>query len=274
MKKEMKSLGRSILRPVVVAFYIASIFLIGAYIYLYQYAPLESALNDILLNSVISFGAFITALISTFVFVQYQPEDRPRRVWLNIMIAGWLWFLGELLWQIYAYFNEGAVPVPSLADVCWVCGFVFYTIAFYHQYTLVTPTEKDTIRTYAIGAWLVVLLIPAVYLSLTNAFSIGFFVDFYYPFADLAVGLAGLALVIIFRGGALMRPWIGLMVFGLSDLMYAWAEKTQMYAVSAESGNFLTLFIDTTYLAAYLILGAGYLGHWVLLRYGLRPTGK
>ena len=64
------------------------------------------------------------------------------------------------------------------------------------------------------------------------------------------------------------------MVFGLSDLLYAWAEKTQLYEASAESGNFLSLLIDTTYLAAYLILGIGFLGHWVLLRYGLKPFQK
>lgn len=274
MKNEIKSFRRSILRPVVAGFYVFSIVLIVAYIYLYQYTPLEPVLNDVILNSIISLGAFAGALISTLIFSYYQPEENPRRIWLNIMIASWLWFLGELLWQIYAYNNDSVVPVPSLADVCWVSGFVFFSFAIYHQYVILTPGQKDTIRTYAIGTWLVVMLIPAVYLSLTDSFTINFYVEFYYPFADLAVGLAGLALVIIFQGGALMRPWIGLMVFGLSDLLYAWAEKTQLYAASAESGNFLSLLIDTTYLAAYLILGIGFLGHWVLLRYGLKPFQK
>ncbi|MBI2333097.1 MAG: hypothetical protein HYU84_13230 [Chloroflexi bacterium] len=253
MKREIKSLGRSVMRPVVTAFYIMSAVLIAAYIVLYQYTPLEAVLNDVLLNSIISLSALAAALISTFIFLQYQPEDNPRRVWQNIMIAGWLWFLGELLWQIYAYFNDSVVPVPSLADASWVGGFVFYTFAFYHQYMLIVPSQKDTIRTYAIGAWLVAMLIPAAYLTITDSFSLAYFIEFYYPFADLAVGLAGLLLVFIFHGGALMRPWIGLMVFGLSDLLYAWAEKTQMYSVSAENGNLISLVIDTTYLAAYLV---------------------
>ena len=270
MKKEITNP----IRPVVMAFYVMSAVLIAIYVLLYQYTPLEPILNDILLNSIITLGAFTTALVATFVFLQYQLEDNPRRIWLNIMIGGWLWFLGELLWQIYAYFNGSIVPVPSLADACWVGGFVFYTLAIYHQYTLVTPSQKDTIRTYAIGAWLVAMLIPAIYLTITDSFAIDYYIEFYYPFADLAVGLAGLILIFIFQGGALMRPWIGLMVFGLSDLLYAWAEKTQMYAVSAESGNILSLVIDTTYLTAYLILGMGFLGHWVLLRYGLRPNRK
>jgi hypothetical protein len=247
--------------------------LIAAYIFLYEYTPLESSLNDAILNSIITFGAFVSAFLSTLIYRSYQPEDQPRRIWLNIMMAGWLWFMGELLWQVYAYLYDN-VPVPSVADVCWVVGFVFFTIAFYYQYALIKPSQKDNIRTFAIGAWLVVMLIPAVYLSVTDSFSVNYFVEFYYPFADLAVGLAGLMLVFVFRGGALMRPWIGLMVFGLSDLLYAWAEKSQVYSISAEHGNFLSLAIDTSYLVAYLILGVGYLGHWILLHYGVRIPKK
>lgn len=270
----MQSLSRSIQRPVVAAFYILSVVLIAAYVILYQYTPLETTLNDVLLNSIISLGALTAALISTFIFRHYHPEELLRRVWQNIMIASWLWFSGELLWQIYAYFNDSVVPVPSLADGCWIGGFVFFTLAFYYQYSIVIPAQKDMIRTFAIGTWLVVMLIPALYLSVTDSFSLNYFIEFYYPFADLAVGIAGLALVFVFQGGALMRPWVGLMVFGLSDLLYAWAEKTQLYAASSESGNLLSLVIDTTYLAAYLLLAVGFLGHWVLLRYGLRPNRK
>lgn len=268
----MNDFGRFLMRPVSIAFYVLSVVLIAAYIVLYQFTPLEATLNNTVLNSIITLGALVAAIVSTLIFRQYQPEDHPRRVWQNIMVAGWLWFLGELIWQVHAY--SGEVPVPSAADVCWIFGFLFYTFAFYHQYTIIDPARKDTIRTYAIGIWLVVLLIPAVFLSTLDAFEISSYVEFYYPFADLAVGVAGLMLVFVFQGGALMRPWFGLMLFGLSDLMYAWAEKTEMYAISSENGNMLSLVIDTSYLAAYLILGVGYLGHWILLRYGWQPTRK
>lgn len=272
--ERMNLLERLSVKPVVAAFYVMSAGLITAYIVLYQYSPLAAPFNDIVLNSIITVGALAASLVATSIFRQYRLDDQPRRVWRNIMIAAWLWFMGELLWQIYAYFTESDVPVPSLADAFWVGGFVFFTIAFYHQYAIVTPTSKDTIRTFIIAAWLVALLIPAVCLSLTDSFSIEYYIEFYYPIADLAVGFAGLALVLIFRGGALMRPWLGLMVFGVSDLLYAWGVKTDLYAASAESGNFLSLVIDTTYLGAYLIMGIGYLGQWLLLRYGIQPGRK
>lgn len=260
------------MRSAALVFYVLSAVLVTAYITLYQFTPLEPGLNDIVLNSIITLGAFAAAYMASLIFLRYQAGDQPRRVWSNVMIAGWLWFLGELLWQIYAYYGD--VPVPSVADACWVGGFVFFTLAFYHQYTIIDPAKKETFRTYAIAIWLVVLLIPAVFLSVTDSFAVNSYIEFYYPFADLAVGIAGLALVFVFRGGALMRPWLGLMVFGLSDLLYAWAEKTEMYAASSESGNILSLVIDTSYLAAYLILGFGFLGQWILLRYGWQPSRK
>jgi len=269
MRNELKRLGKSVFRPIVAFYYGLTIMLIAAYVVLYQFAPLEESLNDVLLNSVTSFSAFIAAIIATAVFRHYQPEDMPRTVWLYIMLAGWMWFLGEVSWQVLVFY-QGEVPVPSIADFFWVAGFVFFTLAFHRQYSIVMPEKLESIRTFSIGIWLVVLLIPAILLTLTDSFSLPFYVDFYYPFADLAVGLAGLALILIFRGGALMRPWIGLMLFGMSDLMYAWAEKTNIYAFSVENGNTISLFIDTSYLAAYLLLGLGFLGHWVLLHYGLQ----
>jgi len=260
------------MRPVALVFYIISAVLVLAYIVLYQFTPVAPPFNDIVLNSIITLGAFLAAYISTLIFMRYQSNDQPRRVWLNIMLASWCWFLGELLWQLYAYYGD--VPVPSVADASWVGGFVFFTLAFYHQYTIIYPAKRETFRIYAISIWLIVLLIPAVFLSMVDSFTIDNYIEFYYPFADLAVGIAGFALVFVFRGGALVRPWLGLMVFGLSDLMYAWAKKTEMYAASSENGNILSLVIDTSYLAAYLILGFGYLGHWILFRYGWQTARK
>jgi hypothetical protein len=273
MKTELDQLQNSMNKPILAAFYFLSFLLVVAYIVLYQFTPLESGLNDALLNSIITLGAFIAAFLATTIYRCYLPDEQPRRIWLGIMGAGWAWFLGELSWQIIAQLND-EVPVPSIADFFWILGFLCFTFAFNHQYAIVNPSQKDSIRTFAIGAWLVALLIPALYLTFTKSFTLSSYIEFYYPFADLGLGIAGLALVFIFRGGALMRPWIGLMVFGLSDLLYAWAEKTDLYAVSAESGNLLSLVIDTTYLAAYLILGIGFLGQWVLLKYGVQSLGK
>ena len=271
MRNELKNLGRSFQRPVAVAFYVMAVVLLAAYILLYQYTPLETTLNDTLLNTITTVSALIVAGIATSIYRHYQPEDKPRLIWQNLMLSGWMWFSAELSWQIYDLFT-GDVPTPSIADGFWFLGYLFFTLAFYHQYLLILPDKKENIRVIAIEVWLVILLLPALLLTALNSFTLPLYIDFFYPFADLAVGIAGLALILILRGGALMRPWIGLMLFGISDLMYAWAEKTDMYAMSAENGNILSLLIDTSYIAAYLLLGLGYLGHWVLLHYGVRTN--
>jgi hypothetical protein len=252
-------------------FYAIAMLLLVTYIIIYQFAPLGERFDNLALNSITSLASLAVAGIATSIFLHYHPEDHPRRIWKNMMIGAWFWFVAEVTWQVYAFlFQE--VPVPSIADLGWLAGFIFFTFALYHQYSAIKPAQAETIRTFAIGAWIFVLLIPLVLLSAFNAFSVETYIGFYYPFADLAVGIAGLLLVFFFRGGALMRPWFGLMVFGASDLLYAWAEKTQLYAWSVENGNLLTLFIDATYLLAYLILAIGFLGHWMLLTRGLHQT--
>jgi hypothetical protein len=77
-------------------------------------------------------------------------------------------------------------------------------------------------------------------------------------------------LIYFFRGGMIGRPWIGMVVFGVSDFFYAWAFQTGIYAWSLENSNLLTLAIDASYLSAYLILWLGFVNHWLLIRYGLR----
>lgn len=269
MINEWNELKRTFSSPRAILSYAFALLLLAGYIVFYQFAPLGEPFDNLVLNSITSLAALAVAGVSTVVFLYYDPEDHPRKIWKNMMIGAWLWFFAEAAWQIYAFIFE-EVPVPSIADFGWWLGFLFFTFALYHQYSAIMPGESETIRLYAIGAWLVVLLLPLSLLSALGTFTVESFVDFYYPFADLAVGIAGLALVFVFRGGALMRPWIGLMIFGVSDMLYAWAEKTGVYAWSAENSNALTLVIDSTYLLAYLIFGLGILGHWMLLRHGLR----
>jgi len=269
MINELNEFKRSASSPKALLAYTVAVVMIAAYIYFYQYAPLGAPFDNVILNTITSLAALGAAVIATIVFRHYTSDDHPRKIWLYLMIGCWLWFAAEVIWQLYVYALE-EVPAPSFADLGWVLGFISFTIAIYYQYAAIKPAHIETVRIYAIGTWIVILLLPFLLLTFWGAFTIESNVDFYYPFADFAVGVAGLALIVIFRGGALMRPWIGLMVFGASDLLYAWAEKTQIYAWSVENGNLLSLTIDLSYLIAYLILAVGFLGQLKLLHHGLR----
>lgn len=252
---------------------ILSVLLFGGYIFIYQYAPFSDPFNNAALNFITALSSLFVALFASAIYLHYHPEDRPRGVWRNLMIGSWLWFAAELLWAVLDYIY-GEVATPGIPDALWVGGFVFFTVAFYWQYFLVAPSQQKRIRIFALAAWAVSLLVPLAGFFSSQTFTFADYINYFYPIADFSVGIAGLWLIFIFRGGALVRPWVGLVVFGISDLFYAWAEQTGVYAWSSENSNLLTLAIDSSYLAAYLILGLGFVGHWILINYGLRRNQK
>jgi dipeptidyl aminopeptidase/acylaminoacyl peptidase len=73
-----------------------------------------------------------------------------------------------------------------------------------------------------------------------------------------------------FAGGVFARPWLGLLAFSISDLLYAWLELSGTYAWSVDQGNLLSTISDVAYFGAYLVLGLGVLSQWLFLKYGLR----
>jgi hypothetical protein len=243
--------------------------LFAVYIYIYQQAPFNDPWNNVALNIITALSALLAAGVATAVYLHYHPGDFPRKVWLNLMIGSWFWFFGEAVWGVFAYLWT-EVPTPSIADAGWIGGLLFFTFALYHQYLIIFPAYQQKIIGIAAGAWVVALTVPAVALLAIGAFEWGIYIDYYYPIAELAMSIAGVALVVAFQGGALMRPWIGLFIFGVSDFFYAWAEQFGLYEWSAANNSLLTLAIDASYLAAYLILGVGFLAHWILINYGLR----
>jgi len=253
--------------------YTLAVGLFAGYVFIYQVAPFEGSINDTVLNSLTALAALFAAIVSSVIFFHYQPEDHPRTVWLNLALGAWLWFLSEAIWG-WINFISGESPPLSVADIGWVAGFIFFTIAIYHQYSLISPSWKNRTRNIIYGVWGFSLVAPLLVLSILHIYTFENYVNYFYPIADLGVGIAGLLLVYFFRGGMLMRPWLGMVVFGISDFLYAWAEQTGVYAWSVANNNLLTLVIDSSYLAAYLILGMGFFGHWILINYGLRGNQK
>ena len=253
---------------ILITYYIFAVILIAGYVFIYQFAPFAGSINDTILNSVTTFASVFAAVVSTAIFFHYQPEDHPRIVWLNLAFGCWLWFLSEAIWSVL-YFNLGEVPVPSLADAGWVAGFIFFAVAIYYQYVLILPSWQNRIRNIVYGVWAAALIVPLLALSATHILTLENYVNYFYPLADLAVGIAGLILVYFFRGGMLMRPWLGMVIFGVSDFLYAWALQTGIYGWSVENGNLFTLFADSSYLFAYLFLTLGFINHWILINYGL-----
>lgn len=265
----MKTLPRQLL----FAFMVFAVVLVGLYIYFYQYSTLSVDTNDLFVN-LISLGAPLSsAIFATMIFRSFDPQDKPRQVWLHLTIFIWLWTVAEFIWVWYVI-TAGDVPLPSSADILWVIGFSFLTIALRKQYQLVTRVKVSWWIIAAI--WVAVLAITLIILLLTNSpLEFGYYLEYFYAVADFTAGIAGIRIFLAFRGGLMSRPWIGLFILGLSDAVYAWLIASNMYAMSVEEGNWVSLFADTSYMAAYLVLATGFLATYLMLKHGpesLKPV--
>lgn len=260
----MKVKNTSLIMSTAVA---AAVALVVAYVIFYQVAPLAGIWNDIALNLVTTISALCAAIVSTAIYYQYHPGDFPRAIWRNFMFGTWAWTLGELIWGVFDVVT-GNVPVPSPADVAWVLGFVFFSMGLYRQYIVINPKRLDFARKVVPTVWIGSFVIPLILLVALRSLTVDAYVDYWYSVADFSVGFSGLLFFMTFQGGRMSHAWVGLILFGLSDFLYAWAVQTGLYAWSVDQGNLLSLVIDSSYIAAYLILALGFLSHWVLLRYG------
>jgi hypothetical protein len=104
----------------------------------------------------------------------------------------------------------------------------------------------------------------------TGAAQLEIFVNAFYAVGDVALGLGALLIAYAFRNGALGRPWLGLLIFAFSDLLYAWLEASGLYAWSIAEGNILTTITDATYFGAYLAIAFGCYLQLILLSHGPR----
>lgn len=248
------------------AFAFIAVFLIAIYIYFYQFSSLPADLNNMVLNLVSLVAPLSSAVFATMIYLSFAETDKPRQVWKFMTIFIWMWTIAEFIWVGYLI-RVGDVPLPSFADAFWLVGFAFLTIALRKQY--------ENVKRQQVALWKIALIWAAVFvLSLLvlllagSSLSLGNYLEYFYAVADFTAGIVAIRIFLAFRGGLMSRPWIGLFVLGLADAIYAWLITTEMYAMSQTEGDIVSLFADTTYMAAYLILGIGFYATYLVLKHG------
>ncbi len=247
--------------------YTFSLFLIGFYIFVYQVAPFSSFLNNLVSNLITILAACFTVVSSMVVWRIFHHEDRPYAVWRSFTLGFITWALAEITWGSLNLLVQ-EVPVPSLADVFWYLGYLFFTYGFIRQYRITYQTSH---KVEWLGAGLIWALVGGVsfFVAFRNNQTdnlFGSLVDVAYPFADTAILLFALGLAWAFRGGAFARPWLAMAIFAVSDGLYAWLTQSGAYAWSLEQGTSLSLAVDVLYLIAYLAVGLGFLSQYHLLK--------
>lgn len=245
---------------------IAAVAIFAGYVYVYQVSPFSEDWNKFLIDAADPLTALLAAIAVTAVLLSYQKDDKPYAVWLYFTIGMWAWVLAETTWSsIDLVTNQ--LPAIGWPDVFWAAGYILMSAALHGQYQLVFQRKIELWKVGAIWAGvllttLLVLIVVQAQVDLEN------FVNYFYPVIDFALCIASVRLFMTFGAGKLSRPWIGLFVMGVSDTIYAWLNATGQYQVSSDAGTWLSVFTDSSYVAAYLILALGFLMQYLLLRLG------
>ncbi|MBV6395724.1 MAG: hypothetical protein HFACDABA_01305 [Anaerolineales bacterium] len=249
--------------------------LTGLYFYFYQAAPLPPGVNDIVVSAMTVAASALAAAMSYLILRDHGRGAPPRAIWLYFTLALLGWFLGEALWMM-AYFAGGEAAAEwGAADILWILSYFFFAASLYRQYNLIFRPEKRQAASFLVLAILATLLFAYLYgIWLGGAdkhnLSLLVFTNAFYVMGDIALSIGALVVARAFHSGALARPWYGLLLFSLSDLLYAQLDARSAYAWSVEQGNLLTTITDTTYFAAYLFIAFGCYLQVILLNYGPR----
>ncbi len=215
-------------------------------------------------------AALWSTVTAALLWHAYRADPGLRRIWFSFAIALGLWCLAEAIWTLQDVLS--ANTGFGLADIFWLSGYLFFGIALYAQYKLLLIPPKWLSR----AVFATILL-----LSLVLSFSFAFILARYrgetlnlenglaafYPVADLAVGASALYIAYLFRGGMFSRAWLAIILFAITDSMYAWINISQAQNL-LESGSLALYVTDTFYLIAYLAVGLACFMQWLTLRYG------
>lgn len=255
----------------------AALLLLCVYAVIYWYQPFSEVVNNFFSNFFTELASLFAAVLATLIWKRYDKEDAPKRVWSNFAVGLWLWFAGEVAWG-YINLTRGEVPV-GVQDVFWIISYFFFGRALLSQYKILKqPNSRQVLNRVLIAIFCLLALVFLVFtLLISNSEpmnNVDALVNAFYPAVDVLLSAIAIWLARNFAGGAFARPWLGLLAFSVSDLLYAWLDQSGFYAWSVAQGNLLSTISDVAYLAAYLVLGLGVLSQWLFLKYGLRSSAE
>jgi hypothetical protein len=250
---------------------LAAVALLAAYVWVYQAGPFSPWVNRAFLNAanvlLAGFGGCMAALVARY----FQPDEPGRWLWVSFSAALWSWALGDTVWGVFNVLWE-VVPDLSWADPFWGLGYVFFFLAMLRQYELIFPHRKRFLR--GLMAILVsggALLALGILAALGEGGSFENYLAILYPIADLELGILAVILVMTFHRGWLARPWLGLLVFVVSDTLYILTTSLNLYDFSMRE-DLVSLVVDAMYIVAYIAVGWGIFQHYLFVWLGSQAT--
>jgi len=252
--------------------FLAIALFIGIYAFVYLVWPFSPLVNQFIRNLLTLGASALVSVYATLIFRLYLPDDAPRVVWKNFAIGFWLWTAAEFFWllQDLSMGNIGGTAADlGISHLLWAVAYIFFSIALYRQYRIITAPRL------AYGVWIAAAIWAAVVAAslmtmrvMGDQLTFPTFVQYFFGFADLAVGIVAISMLMVFRGGALARSWWGFVALAISDILYEALDASMMASVSPSGKFILQLFSELIYVGAYLVLVYGFYTHYQLLRYG------
>jgi hypothetical protein len=251
---------------------LAGCFITLIYALVYLLEPLSDLANELILGCLTLGASALVSICATLIFRLFLPSDAPRAVWRNFAIGFWLWTVAEFLWLLrgLSIGNVGGTASSlTLSHLFWFAAYIFFSIALYRQHRIIATPRR------AHGVWVVFAIWGGVIAAalftmraMDGSFDFLSFLQYFFGFADLAVGIVGLSMLIAFRGGALAWPWWGFLGLAVSNIVYEALDASMMAAASTTAIFVIEMFSELIYVAAYLVLAFGFYKHYQLLRYG------
>ncbi|GAB4474474.1 MAG: hypothetical protein Kow00124_14490 [Anaerolineae bacterium] len=239
---------------------------------------------DAAVNPLVRVAVYYAVLLS-FAFLAVEQGMRLwpsfgrgevlRAIWLSLTLGLLLWALAEGVAAYYEVILRQDIPYPSLADALWLLAYIPLSVGLYLRFRSLRVALEARQWAYVLLPFLVILVpgLILVIMPLLLDVSYGTLVERLigaaYPVGDLMLLLGVLLSALALAGGELGRMWRlvggGFLVVAVSDLLFTYASWNGLYSYDSPL-NWLTAVIDLTYLASYILLGIGVLGHGQLHR--------
>ena len=248
--------------------------IILVYALIYLLGPFNGFFNQLILGSLTLVASALVAVYATLIFRLLLPSDAPRAVWRNFAIGFWLWTIAGFLWLLHGLTIGtvgGTASGLALSHLFWFVAYIFFSIALYRQHQIMAGTRRAHGVWIVFGTWAAVLaatLLTMRGLGESPAFLT--FLQYFFGFANLAVGIVGLSMLIAFRGGALAWPWWGFVGLAVSNIVYEVLDASMFASASTTTLLILEMLSELSYLGAYLVLAFGFYKHSLLLLHGPR----
>jgi len=237
---------------------------LACFIGIYMVQPGGTRLLEILANTLNTAAASLGAVLLLAASTRFDRGLVQRRAWLLLGSGMTLWAIAELVWAYLQIVIGQGVPYPSPADMIWSIGFIplILGLSAGHRSLGVRLSNRQRVLTVLVYvlllAALAIGLLGPMYVDLPPASWPEAVIGAGYLVGDLTLAFIAMLSLAVLWNGLIGRPWppiaVGLLLFAISDTVFAYAAWKGLYAVG---GNLLSGVIDVAYLAAYLSIALG-----------------